>query len=342
MLKRILATMSGAVVLAGAVIVLTVAPASACGGAAGSACPPSGPSTPSTTGQTIIVQVSGSFVGGGKDGSPGSTTVSVPAPCFYIEGFTGKEYYDYVQSGKAASDWNHTGGGTDGSFQPIPGYKQHKNDTKGHWYGGECDSANYENMFGSDPDLDAFFKYSDKWFATHQDVWVPGGQQPPIPPLPPEVLAYAAQKAMHIPDPEFAFNPDRPQGGAQTFVNIPTWFWLTDRRTEGDVTASVPGQSATVTAKLDSFSIVSDAGDTTGDCGGTGTPWTKGMDPTAASDCSISFMEPSQGMGLTATANWGLSWTYNGAPQGNLDPVTATWNSQVRVGQVETEDTKSG
>lgn len=339
MLKRTVATLSGLLALAGAVVVLSGAPASAdCRGRGGFGCSSPDPTPPTTSGQEVTVRVSGSFVSTGSSGSGGSTTVTVPAPCWYTAGMTGKEYYEYVKSGRAASDWrDHEEVGV---FTPNPGYQKYKNDTQGHWYGGECDSANYEDQFGNDPNLDGFFTYSNNWFKTHHDVYVPGGQQPPVPALPPAMLAYAAEKAMHIPDPKFAFNPDRPQG-AQTVVNIPTWFWLTDRRLQGDVTASIPGQSATVTAKLDTFDVVSDAGDTTGNCEGAGTPWAAGMDPTAASDCSIAFMEPSQGMGLTATASWGLSWTYNGAPQGNLNPITATWNTDISVGQVETYDTQA-
>ena len=104
---------------------------------------------PTTSGNMVTISVSGTFVGVGSDGYPGgSTTVSVPTPCYYTQGFSGKEYAEWVDSGRAASVWYHTGG--EGPFEPHPGYQRYKDDAEGHWYGSACSSETFE-------DLDDFF-----------------------------------------------------------------------------------------------------------------------------------------------------------------------------------------
>lgn len=323
MLSRLVTIGAGALAttLAAAGLALTASPAFAdgqCVGATGCT-----PDAPTTSGHSVVVRVSGDFVKGGSSGSSGgSTTVSVPSPCWYTQGYSGKEYYEWVTSGKANQLSVHTGGEP---YTPIDGYEKHKDDDKGHYYGGECSSA----TFGDD--LDGFFKYSDKWFADHGDVWVPGGAQPPVPPIPPQVLLEAAQKAMTMPDPVFAISPDRTTG-RDTIVNLSTWFWLTNPVTKGSVTASAGGNSATVNAGLESFEVTSADGDSTGPCDGTGTPWRRG----ATSDCTIEFVRPTAGTDVTATTNWGLSWSYDGEQRGELDGLTAAWTRSVSVDQVQT------
>lgn len=118
---------------------------------------------PSTSGGTITVTVTGTGVRGGTAGSPARRTVSAPSPCWMSPGFTGKEYYDWVQSGQAARTWYQTGG--EGAFKPEPGYERYKDDDKGRWYGGACSSE----TFGDN--LDAFFAYAEKWFAENGSVF---------------------------------------------------------------------------------------------------------------------------------------------------------------------------
>lgn len=336
MLKRVAVSVISLACSTVAFLVVTDSPASAspCMGRGGS-CSSGDTASAQSNGQTVTVRVSGSFVHGGSGGSGGSTTVSVPSPCWYTEGMSGAEYYQWVKSGEADFQSHHTDGE---NYQPTPGYRTHKDDNDGHWYSPMCDSSVYEDRFGSDPGLKGFMTYVDAWFKTHDTVYVPAGATPPVAEIPPQVLAYAAEKAMGVPNPAFAFNPDRPRG-EQTVVNIPTWFWLTDPRTQGSVTASAGGHSATVTARLTDFTVTSGDGDTTGNCGGPGTAWTKGMGAAATSDCAITFMQPTTGTRLTATTSWGVSWTYDGAAQGQLDPITATWASQISVGQVEAINT---
>lgn len=285
-----------------------------------------------SSGNTVNVRVYGTLVGQGNGGSGGgSTTVSVPSPCKYSPGFTGKEYYEWVKSGRANYAQHHSGLG---AYEPHEGYEDHKDDTEGRWYGASCSSADYEAVYGEQANLDAFFDYADAWFATHDGIYVEAGEDPPTPPIPPEALRYAAQQAMEIPEPRFAFNPDR-AAAVNTIVNIPTWFWLTDPTLTGNVTAEAGGHSATVTAELTSFKVVSDDGDSTGTCAGTGTAWHAGAGATD-SDCTITFRYPAGDLGVTATTTWGVSWAYDGAQQGTLAPVTSTWTDALSVGEVQT------
>ncbi|NUR06767.1 MAG: hypothetical protein HOQ22_07270 [Nocardioidaceae bacterium] len=282
-----------------------------------------GVSTPSTSGHTITVQVSGSFVSGGSSGSGGTTSVAVPSPCWYEQGYSGKEYAEWVDSGEAAAIWHHTGGDADGSFEAHPDYQKHANDDDGHWYGGSCSSE----TFGDD--LDSFFAYSDKWFADHETVWVPAGGQPPTPPVPPTILRDAALKAMTLPEPTFDWNPKAQ--GAASLVNLDTWFWLRDNVDNGSVTASAGGNSVTVGANRESVTFSApDAGAV--DCADGGTAWSDG----ATSDCVLYFRRASAGAPVTAQSHWGVSWTANGRPMGALDPIDATDTANVRVIEVQT------
>lgn len=297
-------------------------PAAAAGGCGQTGCGPSTPATPTTSGHTVTVSVSGSFVGGGSAGSPGGGTasVSVPSPCWYSQGFSGKEYANFVDSGQAAALNHHTGG--DYPLEIRPGYESHKNDTEGHYYGGGCSSE----TFGDN--LDAFFKYADAWFKDHGEIWVPGGQQPPTPPVPPEVLLQAAQKALTLPEPTFDYNPK--ENGAASLVNLDTWFWLDKDIDTGDVTASAGGNTVTVTAKRESVSFTAPTAGSVS-CADGGTEWSTG----ASSNCVLYFRQASTGTPVTSTARWGLSWTANGAPRGDLPGITASQTDDVKVIEVQ-------
>ncbi len=276
---------------------------------------------PDVSGRTIAVTVTHSYGSGGSSGSAGtstgSTTVQVPVPCWYVQGKTGKEYYHWVESGQASIDWYHHGGG-DGPFEPYPGYKQHKNDSEGHWYGSACSSETFEN-------IDDFFEYSQQWFAEHPSVYVPGGGQPPIPPIPPEVLLEAATDALTIPEPEFVWSPQLVDGQG-TLVNLDTWFWLDDYPTEGTVTASAGPSTVTVDLTLDDVQYSSaEAGSVT--CADGGSPWQEG----ASSDCRLVFPRASDATTVAANAAWSGTWSYNGVPQGAIDPVSADWETSFPV-----------
>lgn len=302
--------------LAAAGTVLLAAPALADCGQEGCDVPP-----PSTSGSTVVVRVEGAFVEGGSPGQPATSSVTVPSPCTYIPGKNGKDYAAWADAG--GESYNDAEGNR--QHVPIdPNYKAHKGDTKGHYYSGMCDSSLF------DGDIDEFIKYSDAWFDSHHAVWVPEGSAPPVPPIPKEVLLQAAQKAMTLPEPTFGYSPQT-AAGAATLVNLDTWLWLDKTPLQGTVNASAGGNSALVTADLDATTFSSPSTGTVS-CAGTGTPWTRG----AATDCSLRFVRASAGTPVEATSTWQLAWSYNGAPQGALDPISTTHTQNIPVNEVQT------
>ena len=65
---------------------------------------------------------------------------------------------------------------------PAEASADHENDD-GNWYSWECSSGNFDGS------IQDFFKYVDEWTAQNPGlVWVPAGQAPPQPPVPPEIL----------------------------------------------------------------------------------------------------------------------------------------------------------
>jgi hypothetical protein len=283
-------------------------------------CPPSGDGgSVSQSGQSVTVQVSGTLVSGGSSGSGGSssTTVSVPTPCYYWKVWSGKEYYDGVKNGTIGQPNQ-----ADRDAKPVEGYEQHKDEDGAYW-SPVCEST----TFGDD--LDGFFKYAEEWFKGRKTMWVPAGQQPPTPPVPPTVLRDAALKVMTLPEPTFDWNPKA--NGGESVVNLDTWFWLDDNVASGDVTATAGGNSVTVTAQRESVTFSAPTAGAV-DCADGGTAWAPG----AHSDCVLYYRQASSGTPTTAHAHWGLTWSFNGQPQGALDPMDAEQTENIGVFEVQT------
>ncbi|MGA9746833.1 MAG: hypothetical protein WBQ50_05200 [Nocardioides sp.] len=293
-----------------------VSPAAACEGG-GIACAP--PETPSADGNTVTVTVYGTMVSGGSPGSSGTRTTSVvvPTPCIWFRGWTGKEYAEGIDDGTI------NGGGSrdaeNGTWEPAPGYQQHQDDVEGHWYYPGCRML--DGIFDSYAE---FSRYTQDFFDDNPQVFIPGGGTPPVPDVPPEVLLLAAQEAMEMPEPVFDYNPRR-TGDAATLVNLDTWFWLEDDTEEGEVTATAGANSVTVDAALQDVTFVGDnAGAVT--CTDPGVEWTPGAD----SSCLLQFIRAGSN-GVTASSTWGLTWSYNGTPQGTLDALGATWTTDINT-----------
>lgn len=284
--------------------------------------------TPSVSGNTISVTVYGSGVTGGSSGRPAHASVPVPVPCTYIQGMTGKEYYDYIQGG------GPLGRDKDGNpFKPNPGYEQYKDDTEGHWYGGMCSSASF------DGDLDEFFAFADKWFDDHNAVYVHPGQVPPVPPVPPQILRNVAFDAMTIPNPRVNWNP-KMAGNAASVVNLDTWFWLDNYPTDLFVRASVDTAAGEVFAQVDAEMTgmhVSAPNADGADCDKAGVPYKSG----ASTDCALTFRKASPGTSstpVTVTTNWTTTWFGTGQPNHvrtpeQLAPPATT--AQVRVLEIQ-------
>jgi hypothetical protein len=218
---------------------------------------------------------------------------------------TGVEYHDHVVA-------------TGGQDDAHPDWERRRAE-EGRWCTGYCDSELF-------PHHNAYDVTSLEW--SQRRVWVPRGESPPVPELDPEELLQAAmdQDSMRLPEPKFGWNPmDRDNGG--TLVNLDTWFYLQGEvPTVGEITASVPGQSVTVELALSSVEY-SAAGAGSVSCDGGGIPWSQG----AESECVLYFARRSSGEPVRAEAAWSGSWSYNGVPQGDLEPLAIRWTGEVPV-----------
>jgi hypothetical protein len=165
-------------------------------------------------------------------------------------------------------------------------------------------------------------------------IWVPDGQ----PAVPPAVLAQEAYRWLPVQPPAIRTSP-----AADQVVNVPTWLWV-DPASWGTrtATASVPNQSATVTATPVKVTW------TMGDgrrvvCAGPGTPY-RGGDPAAPSpDCGHVYRRSSAGQAglaypVTATTSWRISWVASGvvAASGTLAPLERTATTSLRVAEAQT------
>lgn len=262
-------------------------------------------------------------------GTPFSSTrrVEVPRRCWYGAGRTGQEYYDHWH----AQDSPYWSRGDHANFiDPSlhDGYQEHATETTGRWYEAQCASHV--------PAAEA-----RAYYDAHPPVYVlPGTPAPPADEgLDPAFLAQVAFEHMELPTGTIRWNPSLDGTGA-TIVNLPTFIWIENAATEVQVTASVPGVTSTVTARMTTLHLEADgAEDRT--CTDTGTPYTPGM---RHSDCSIEFYRSSANQKrdkpgtpdtslptttLRATATWDATWT------STLDPTTYQLESQPIVTTAE-------
>jgi len=279
---------------------------------------------------TVSVWGTGSKAGSSGSGGGGRVTVSVPAPCWMIESSTGKEYYEYVESGQMSQDNYHFSE----DMTPRPGYQKYKDDALGHWYGAMCSSANWPDQ----NDMPGWGHFVDTFFAAHPVVFVPADQTPPTPPVPPELLREVAIKNLELPDPQLDWNP-KIIGNQGTLVNLDTWFWLDNAPTTLQVNAAAGGNQASVTVTFAGMNITA-PGEAPLSCAGPGIPYAAGVRDTT---CALAFSRASVALGAEATpvtvkTRWTGTWAANGVDQGPLTPqpapVTATVD--IAVDEVQT------
>jgi hypothetical protein len=256
-------------------------------------------------------------VNGGHYGTKGGGVVSVPnavpPPCWYNKGRSGAEmaadsvdpyYYQLAHhTGEDHSEW----------FPPQ--VQDHATDD-GNWYSWECDSGNFD---GSIKD---FFKYVDQWTANNPDlVWVPTGQLPPQPPVPPQLLMEIARKYIEqlVRMPIVNFNP-----ATKGFVRLPTWMWFDQAAWDPiSVTAQAGGPPVTVTATPSQVSVsgVPAGSDVDTTCAGGGKQYSAG----GRTDCQITF---SQSSGTQPGQQWhfqvGLTWNVTAIGAALEGPPTIT------------------
>ena len=229
----------------------------------------------------------------------------VPPPCWYSRGRSGAEmaadsrdpYYRRLA---------HNLGEDYDDFFPADA-AAHENED-GHWYSWQCSSGNFDGS------IQEFFDYVDRWSAANPgQVWVPAGQAPPQPPVPPEILMAIARDVMEdtVRMPVVNFNP-----AERAFVRLETFMWFEPAAWDPvEVTASGGGNSVTVTATPARVSVSGLPANTQTKttCASGGTPYSPG----ATTDCSITFGRSS---GRQPGQQWhfqvSLTWTVTavGAP----------------------------
>lgn len=158
--------------------------------------------------------------------------------------------------------------------------------------------------------------------------------RPTTPALPaPQVLAAEAAAALHLDLPAIATAP--PRTGLH-LVGLDIWFWATGDRTH-TATASIPGLSATVTARATNLDLRFDDGRSLR-CADLGTPYTPGHVGSDRSTCTHAF-ETRDRHRVTATVTWDLDWHASDGSGGALRPVarTSTFVLDVSDGQAVTD-----
>jgi hypothetical protein len=164
-------------------------------------------------------------------------------------------------------------------------------------------------------------------------VWMPGA--PPV--VSPEVLARQARARLNLPKVVIGFNPP-----GMLLTWLPTWLTLgRSSWKEQSATASVPGVSATATARP--VKATWRMGDRFVDqpegvvvCDGPGTAWILGTDPEAASpDCGYTYRRSSAAaagakFAVTVTVAWEVTWAGAGE-SGTIPGLTTTGTVQVPV-----------
>jgi hypothetical protein len=178
---------------------------------------------------------------------------------------------------------------------------------------------------------------------------VGGAATPPAPRVAPQVLAQAARDAMVIPVPAVERNPKISSGGAiagATFVNLPTWFWVTNPAAVGGATgtrtirAEVGGGAvfAEVVARTQGLTISAPTGSTRCPPGRALQVWHAGA--ADSTGCTVTFPRasvayPSGGYPVATSTAWQATWTGSGGTGGVLPvlPRTAVVNVPVAEAQ---------
>ncbi|WP_129668081.1 hypothetical protein [Phytoactinopolyspora endophytica] len=279
----------------------------------------------------VSITVWGSGTTDGEDGRfeiPAETVWVLPA-CRYIPTLTGKEYYELIEEGGYPPPRDRPEYGFE-DYEVYQDYEKYKDDDEGRWWAGACFSGDF------DGDLDEFFDHTEEFFDDYDGaVFVEVDEEPPVPPVPPEVLVDVAYDHMELPDPEISWNPQRESDSA-TLVNVDTWLWLDEGPVQLEVNAEAGGNTARAEAALSSMSFSASSADPV-TCAGTGVEWS----PEAASGCSLTFNrssanQPGQVTPVTAQSLWTIEWFANAEPRGELDPQTTSAVFDIPVAENQT------
>jgi hypothetical protein len=186
--------------------------------------------------------------------------------------------------------------------------------------------------------------------------FAPTGTTPPLPHIPARILAEYAYNNMTLPSPQVTISGEGNDGNpSKGYVNFATYVWWGPLGLP-NVTASLPGQSATVVAKpVKTVISVSPAGagTTYTVCGPEGSKASQGSPPANGAgsppDCGVLWTQPSAGATITVTVTWQVRYHAGNGPgfTGNLvpgdpAPTTAGTSGQITVQEIQSIGTGNG
>ena len=299
------------VISAAALLVGVAPPALACGDGT-VLCATSG-SNDNGTLQAGVSYITISTSGGRYASSSGPVEVpnQVPPPCWYSKGRTGQEMVEDYDDPLLRRTAHGVGEDFDDWFPDD--FRDHAEED-GNWWSWQCSSGNFDGS------IQEFFDYVDQWSAANPgQIWVPAGQAPPQPPVPPQILMAIARQVMEdmVQMPTVRFNPAQ-----RAIVNLETWMWFDPAAWQPvSVTASGGGNSVTVTATPARVSVSGVPGATETACAGGGRPYPSG----GSTDCSITFARSS---GTQPGRQWhfqvSLTWDVTAVGATLAGPPTVT------------------
>ena len=269
--------------------------------------------------------------GGGYASSSGPVEVpsQVPPPCWYSEGRTGKEMVEDYHDPMLRRTAHGVGQDFDDWFPD--GFEQYENED-GNWWSWQCSSGNFDGT------IQEFFDYVDQWSAANPgQIWVPAGQAPPQPPVPPQILMAIARQVMEdmVQMPTVSFNPAQ-----RAIVRLETWMWFDPAAWQPiSVTASGGGNSVTVTATPTRVGVSGVPGDTETTCTGGGKAYPAG----GTTDCSITF---SRSSGTQPDQQWhfqvSLTWDVAAVGAALAGPPTVTRTADEALFALESQAVNGG
>lgn len=173
---------------------------------------------------------------------------------------------------------------------------------------------------------------------------IPGAPGPGAAPPPPGTVAQLAVRYLQLPGPVIRSSPG-PRD--LQLVSLPTWLWISPAVwAPQSKTASVPGESVTVTATP--VSVAWRMGDgTTVTCDGPGAAYTGSADPAAPSPaCGYTYTRSSAGQPggafrVTATIKWTIFW-FGGGLTGRLPPLFSAAAAAFRVAESQAVNITGG